>query len=103
MDQDLCKLTLVFPVAAEDQILDFLLDSRPALPGFTSLRAEGHGAGFEGASAREKVRGRIERRLLFMVLSRARLRSLLIEFQERIAVPNLAFWVEPVESFGSFK
>ena len=26
MSQSLCKLTLVFPVAAEDQVLDFLLD-----------------------------------------------------------------------------
>lgn len=103
MDHEFCKLTVVFPVAAEDQILDFLLDSRPQLPGFTSLRAEGHGAGFERASTREQVRGRIERRLLFIVLSRRRLQSLLVELQEKIAVPNLAYWVEPVESFGLFR
>jgi Protein of unknown function (DUF3240) len=103
MDHDLCKLNLVFPVTAEDQILEFLLDSRPALTGFTSLRVEGHGAGFEDASPREMVRGRIERRLVFIVLGRARLVSLLAELREQIAVPNLAYWVEPVEQFGQFK
>lgn len=103
MDHQLCKLTLVYPVTADDQILDFLLDSRPPLPGFTSLRAEGHGSGFESASTREKVRGRVERRLLFMILGRGRLQSLLTELREQIAIPNLAYWVEPVESFGLFK
>ncbi|WP_296713184.1 DUF3240 family protein [Rhodoblastus sp.] len=103
MDSELCKLTLVYPEAADDLILDFLLASHPPLSGFTSLRAEGHGAGFEGATTREMVRGRVERRLLFVVLSRARLQNLLAELHERISVPNLAYWVEPVESFGLFK
>lgn len=103
MDHDLCKLNLIFPVAAEDQILDFLLDSQPTLPGFTSLRVEGHGAEFENASPREMVRGRIERRLVFMILDRARLHSLVAELRERIAVPHLVYWVEPVESFGLFR
>jgi hypothetical protein len=61
MDRDLRRLTLVYPVGAEDRILDFLLESTPSLPGFTSWRAEGHGASFDGSSTREKVRGRIER------------------------------------------
>jgi hypothetical protein len=103
MDHNLCKLTLVYPVGAEDQILEFLLDSQPPLPGFTSLRVEGHGENFDEASTREKVRGRIERRMLFVVLERARLQSLLAELHERIAVPHLAYWTEPVETFGLFK
>jgi hypothetical protein len=103
MDHNLCKLTLVYPVAAEDQILEFLLDSRPPLPGFTSLRVEGHGESFDDASTREKVRGRIERRMLFVVLARARLQILLAELHERIAAPHVAYWVEPVERFGLFK
>ena len=103
MSQNLCKLTLVFPVAAEDQVLDFLLDSQPRLPGFTSLRAEGHGTSFDETSTREKVRGRIERCMLVLVLGRERTDSLLDELKQRGAVPDLAYWLEPVERFGQFK
>ncbi|WP_294533540.1 DUF3240 family protein [uncultured Rhodoblastus sp.] len=103
MDRELCKLTLVYPVAAEDRVLDFLLDSAPPLPGFTSWRAEGHGASFEGSSTREKVRGRIERNMLAMVLDRARLADLLAGLRAGCAIPDLAYWVERVESFGIFK
>jgi hypothetical protein len=99
MSEDLRKLTLVYPVAAEDQVLDFLLDCEPPLPGFTSLCAEGHGASFEQASTREKVRGRIERRMLIIVLGRARLETLLAELRALGPIPNLAYWVEPVETF----
>jgi hypothetical protein len=100
VDQDLCKLTLIYPLTAEDQILDFFLESRPELQGFTSFHAEGHGIGFERTSAREQVRGRIERGMLIVVLARGRLKALLEELRERIAIPNLTFWVEPVEQFG---
>jgi hypothetical protein len=103
MERDLYKLTLVYPVFAEDKVLDFLLDSKPALPGFTSWRAEGHGSGFEGTSTREQVRGRIERSMLIMVLDRARLVDLLAELRVECAIPNLAYWTERAESFGTFR
>jgi hypothetical protein len=103
MDHDLCKLTLVFPSAAEEKIVDFLLDSEPALPGFTSLRAEGHGASFEGVSAREMVRGRVERRMAVLVLARERMERLLTELRAHCPVPDLTYWVESVERFGQFR
>ncbi|WP_298358205.1 DUF3240 family protein [Rhodoblastus sp.] len=103
MDHDLCKLTLVFPSAAEDKILDVLLDSEPPLPGFTSLRAEGHGASFDDVSAREKVRGRVERRMAVLVLARERVETLLTDLRERCPVPDLTYWVESVERFGQFR
>jgi hypothetical protein len=103
MDRDLCRLTLVYPVAAEDRVVDFLLDLEPPVPGFTSWRAEGHGASFEGKSPREKVRGCIERNMLVMVIERARLADLLAEVRAGCAIPDLAYWVERVESFGRFK
>ncbi|MCW2273638.1 DUF3240 domain-containing protein [Rhodoblastus acidophilus] len=102
MDRDLCKLTLVYPVATEDRIIDFLLDEEPPLPGFVSWRAEGHGGSFEGCSAREKVRGRIERGMLVMVLGRARLETLLADLRNKCAIPHLAYWIEPVERFGTY-
>jgi hypothetical protein len=102
MDRDLCKLTLVYPVAAEDRIIDFLLDEEPSLPGFVSWRAEGHGGGFDGCSAREMVRGRIERGMLVIVLDRARLETLLADLRQNCSIPQLAYWVEPVERFGTY-
>jgi hypothetical protein len=103
MDRDLCKLTLVYPVAAEDRVVDFLLDLAPPLPGFTSWRVEGHGASFEETSTREQVRGCIDRNMLVMVLERARLPGLLAELRAGCAIPRLAYWVEGVERFGAFR
>jgi hypothetical protein len=103
MDHDLCKLTLVFPIASEDRILDFLLDSEPPLPGFTSLRAEGHGASFNGVSAREKVRGRVERRMAVLVLARERADALLADLRQQCPIADLTYWVESVERFGQFR
>lgn len=102
MDRDLCKLTLVYPLAAEDRVLDFLLDAAPPLSGFTSWRAEGHGASFDETSTNEKVRGRIERNMLVIVIDRARLADLLTELRAGCPIPNLAYWVERVERFGHF-
>ncbi|MCW2317814.1 hypothetical protein M2322_003379 [Rhodoblastus acidophilus] len=100
MDRDLCKLTLVYPVAAEDRVIEFLLDAEPPTPGFVSWRAEGHGGGFEESSPREKVRGRIERAILMMVIDRARLEGLLADLRRDCAIPHLVYWTEPVERFG---
>ena len=100
MTQDLCKLTLVYPTPAEDRLLEFLLDARRGLQGFTSLRGDGHGMDFVGASVRERVRGRIERSMVVIVLSRGQLKILIDDLRAHAAIPDLAYWVEPVEEFG---
>ena len=100
MNQDLCKLTLVYPAPAEDKIVDFFLDARRALEGCTSLRAEGHCMDFGQSSVRERVRGRIERNMLIVVLRRAQLKGLLDDLRAQAAVPDLVYWVEPVEDYG---
>lgn len=100
MDQSTCKLTLVYPPDAEDHIVDLLLNSDPPLTGFTTWRAEGHGHDFGKASVRERVRGRVARGLLVLILPRARVGQLLEEIRVRTAVLGLAFWIEPVETFG---
>ena len=102
MTQDLCKLTLVCPTPAEDRLLEFLLDARRGLQGFTSLHGDGHGMNFEAASVRERVRGRIERSMLVIVLERAQVRNLIDDLRAHAAIPDLAYWVEPVEEFGRF-
>lgn len=100
MDKSLCKLTLVYPPDSEDQIVAFFLESCPPLPGFTTWMADGHGLDFREATAGERVRGRVRRGVLAAVLPRARVPSLLDGIRRELPVPRLAYWVEPVDSFG---
>lgn len=100
MDQSPCKLTLVFPPAAEDHIVELLLNADPPLPGFTTWRAEGHGHDFGNASLRERVRGRVARGVLVLILPRSRLGSVLENICSKAGIVNLAYWTEPVEAFG---
>ena len=103
MDHDLCKLTLVFPSLRKTRLSTSSSIRSLPLPGFTSLRAEGHGASFEGVSTREKVRGRVERRMAVLVLARERMESLLTDLRAHCPVPDLTYWVESVERFGQFR
>lgn len=100
MDQSLCKLTLVFPPAAEDAVVELLLASEPPLPGFTSWTADGHGMGFDNASQGEKVRGRVRRCVLTLIATRDRNRALLGEIAAKLAIPRLLYWLEPVLEVG---
>ena len=61
MEEELCKLTLVYPPAAEDAIVELLLKAEPPLKGFTTWAADGHGLDFGEATTAERVRGRIRR------------------------------------------
>ncbi len=100
MDQPRCKLTLIYPLTVEDEIINLVLSDSRMVQGFTTWRAEGHGHGFDGTSAKEKVRGRIDRGVLTSVLPRSGLSALLARVRARFAGSQLAFWVEPVERFG---
>ncbi len=100
MDQSACKLTLVYPPQAEDCVIELLLNSEPPLTGFTTWTAEGHGHDFRTASVRERVRGRVKRRILAVVIPRDRLPGLLEDIRTRAPIANLAYWVEPIEAFG---
>lgn len=99
MDDALCKLTLVYPPAIEDVIVDMLLTAEPPIYGFTTWTADGHGLDFGAASANEKVRGRIRRGIMILVLSRQRLPRVIELLKQAVNVAGLAYWVEPVERF----
>lgn len=100
MDQSLCKLTLIYPIPAEEQILDLVLSNDGIVKGFTTWHAEGHGEAFDATSANEKVRGRVDRGVLVTILARSTVSKLLEKVSKAIKSPRLAFWVEPVERFG---
>jgi hypothetical protein len=100
MEEKLCKLTLVYPPAAEDAIVELLLAAEPPLKGFSTWPADGRGLDFGDASTSERVRGRIRRCVMVLVLERSRLAALLETVRTQAGAPHLAYWVEPVESFG---
>ncbi|MEZ5857096.1 MAG: DUF3240 family protein [Hyphomicrobiaceae bacterium] len=103
MDQELCKLTLVYPIDAEDRVLELLLESQPPLGGFATWRAEGHGQDFTHASVAERVRGRVSRGMLVMVQERNRIDRLLSEIGSVAPIAHLAYWLEPVLEFGRMR
>ena len=97
---DLQRLTLVFPPNIEARLLQLLLEQEPPLPGFTVVSGEGHGADFATATLREQVRGRVARRMLLMVLPAERIEKLIALLRGSLPNPHVAWWVEPVVSFG---
>jgi hypothetical protein len=95
-----CKLTVAFPPDLEDDILECLFDMPDEVGGFSVVSAEGHGHRFERASVRERVRGRVARRILYLVLEQERLPRVLDGLRATIRSPEVAYWVEPILDFG---
>lgn len=100
METRLCKLTIVYPAAAEDAVLDALQAGHLGLRGFTTWRAEGHGLGFETASTQEKLRGRVARGMLVVIMPRDKVPGTLETVRVTVPIPHLVYWLEPVEEMG---
>lgn len=93
------RLNLIIPPSLEDAVTDALI-ADPTLPGFTLLRAEGHSRDFLHASVREQVRGRVDRRVLWVVIERRRLDDVLAALRQRITSHEVHWWAEPVIAEG---
>jgi hypothetical protein len=96
------QLTIVYPRAAERQVLAELLDAATGLGGFTTLHASGHGQGFERASIEEQVSGRAARGVLVAVMAEDDARALVAVLRERLPSREIAYWLAPVLDFGRF-
>ena len=72
----------------------------PPIGGFTTWSGEGHGHGFENASFRERVRGRVDRTMLVAVVPRFQAAQILEAIATGAAIPHMAYWIEPIEAFG---
>ena len=95
-----CKLTIAFPPDLEDDIVECLLELPEDVGGFSVVSAEGHGHGFARASVRERVRGRVARKLRYAILEQERLPTVLSRLRDTVRSPSVAYWVEPVIDFG---
>lgn len=100
MDQSLCKLTLVYPISAANDLIELIMSSKPAVGGFTTFKAEGHGFDFSRARISERVRGRVERGVLVAVMPRRNASLLLESVRKALPVPHMAYWIEPVIEVG---
>jgi hypothetical protein len=93
------RLNLIFPPALEHTVTGALM-ADPSLPGFTLLHAQGHSGDFERASIREKVRGRVERRVVWVVIEHERLDGVLAALRGHIESSEVFWWAEPVIASG---
>ena len=96
---ELVRLNLIFPPALEDSVTEALV-SEPAMPGFTLLQAEGDSSDFSTASAAEQVHGRVQRRVLWMLLPRAQVDTVLAALRGQVDAREVRWWIEPVLAMG---
>ena len=96
---ELQRLTLVYPPTLEDTLVEVLLEQD--CPGVTTVAGAGHGADFSRASTAEQVRGRVARGLLVMVVPASSIEGLLAHLAARVRHPEVVWWRERVEGFGT--
>ncbi len=96
---ELVRFNLVFPPTLEDAITECLI-ATPGMPGFTLLHAQGHTSDFSSAQVNELVRGRVERRVLWMVIEASRVADLLAQLRHEVASGDARWWTEPVLGMG---
>lgn len=97
---DYVRLNLVFPPHLEDAVTEALITA-PDMPGFTLLHGEGHSSDFGSASVAEKVRGRIERRILWVLIPAMRLHGVLDLIRTHCDSREVRWWTEAVLEIGT--
>lgn len=97
---NLVQLTLVAPRHLEDALVERLLAHPEWGTDYTLARVEGHGAGREAMSARERVRGRTERCELRIVLEAGQAQELLASLKEALPSANVGYSIVPVMEMG---
>ena len=96
---EIVRLSLVFPPWLETAVTETLV-AEAGLPGFTLLQAEGHSSDFSNASAAEQVHGRVQRRVLWMLIDPAQLDVALDAVRATVASQDVRWWTEPVLAAG---
>jgi hypothetical protein len=95
-----CLLTLVLPLALEEEMLDVLRGHVELAPGFSMVRGHGIGADATLASAMERVEGRARRVLVYVVMRDADVAPLMAQLRQAFSSPEVFYWVTPLQEFG---
>lgn len=93
------RMNLLFPPQMETLITE-TLSADPRMPGYTLLHAQGHTSDFAQASDAERVRGRVEKRLLWLVIRAEEKDAVLELLRTHVASNQLRWWTEPVLDMG---
>jgi hypothetical protein len=94
-----CLLNIVVSPAIQDSMTDWLL-TRSKLPGFTSMRAYGHGSSSRGMTLAEQVAGNRDQVLFMAHLSIEEAKELIKELGDEFAGSGLHYWLSPVSDAG---
>jgi len=100
MTENLCKLVFVCPKETADSIVEILLGLDQLLPAFTTFDADGHGHDFKTASSQEQVRGRVDKRVIWLVLPSEDKDLILNKVTAQVKNPHVTYWVEPILEIG---
>ena len=95
----LLRLSVLFPPGLEEPITE-AISADASMTGFTLLHAEGHSSDFSRASSAEQVRGRIQRRVLWMVVEADRVEDVLQLLRTHVDSHDVRWWTEPVLAMG---
>ncbi|WP_222564430.1 DUF3240 family protein [Novilysobacter antarcticus] len=95
----LIRLNMVFPPRLETPLTE-ALSADPSIPGYTLLEAEAHTGDFADASDAERVRGRVDRRVLWLVIRADMKDDVLRLMREHVDSGDLHWWSEPVLETG---
>lgn len=101
MNQPNCCLTLIFPKALEENMVDLLLEHAALASGFTTVEVDGHGRNIAYQSTTEKVRGRAHRIEMQVVLNQDDAQILLRDIKQALPNTDIVYWISPVIEFGS--
>lgn len=97
-----CSLTLVFPKALEEELIDYLLERPEWVRGFTISQVEGKGQSVRLAGVVEEVRGRARRVQIQTIVNAQDARALVTHLKALLPNPEIAYWLAPIIEFGRF-
>lgn len=92
-------LTLLTPPAAEEAMVDWLLEIESE-HGFSSFQVRGHSSRHTGLTLAEQVSGRKEQIRFEMHLPETELAALLERLHQDFAGAGLHYWVVPLREWG---
>ena len=95
-----CVLTVVVPVALEEELIDHLLEHPEWVTGFTITAVEGKGQAVRLHGVVEEVRGRSRRVQVQTVINRGSAQALIAHLRDTLPNPEVAYWLVPALEFG---
>lgn len=95
-----CLLNITLPEELEEELIDLLRAQTGRVAGFTSMPADGFGAGMRLHTAMEQVRGRSRRCLLQVLMQSTQVPLLLAELQQEVQSAEVEWWTVPLTAHG---